>query len=49
VRIGLIGAGEAGEHHAKGYECLKDIVEVVAVCDLDVEKANDFAERKGLQ
>lgn len=47
MRIGLIGAGEAGEHHARGYECLKDIVEVAAVCDLDAEKAKDFADRLG--
>jgi predicted dehydrogenase len=47
VRVGLIGAGEAGEHHAKGYEYLKDVVEVAAVCDLDTEKAKDFADRLG--
>jgi UDP-N-acetylglucosamine 3-dehydrogenase len=47
VRVGIIGAGEAGEHHARGYERLKDIVDVVAVCDLEEEKAKDLTDRLG--
>ena len=38
-RVGLIGCGGMGSFHAKCYEALKDLATVVAIADLDEEKA----------
>ena len=46
VRVGVIGAGIFGEHHAAVFSAL-DAVELVGVCDLDVERAKDMAARYG--
>lgn len=47
IRIGLVGTGGIGNHHAKTYEPIEG-VELVAVCDVVKSKANDFAERWGV-
>jgi predicted dehydrogenase len=46
VRVGVIGAGIFGEHHAAVYSAL-DAVELVGVCDLQAERAKDMAARYG--
>ncbi len=46
MRVGVIGAGIFGEHHAAVYSAL-DGVELVGVCDLQAERARDMAARFG--
>lgn len=42
IRLGLIGAGAMGAHQAKKFKRI-DGCELVAVCDLDAERASRFA------
>lgn len=44
LRIGLIGCGGMGTTHAIAYTGLKDMVEVVAVADLDPKRAQEKAK-----
>lgn len=44
VRVGIIGAGGISELHTQGYQKLEN-VELVAVCDLDEEKARNYANK----
>ncbi len=44
LRVAIIGCGKAAERHLKIYQALRDEVEVVAVSDLDLEKAKLFAD-----
>ncbi|PIU42279.1 MAG: UDP-N-acetyl-D-glucosamine dehydrogenase [Candidatus Omnitrophica bacterium CG07_land_8_20_14_0_80_42_15] len=44
VRIGVIGVGSLGVHHARIYSRL-DGVELVGVCDINVKKANQIARK----
>lgn len=44
LRVGVIGAGIFGEHHAAVFASLPS-VELVTVCDLQAERAKDLAER----
>ena len=46
VRTGVVGVGTLGRHHARLYtEC--DGVELVGICDVDVETANSVADELG--
>lgn len=47
VKVGLIGCGSMGSNHANCYEALKERVQLVAIADLDQEKAKGVAERFG--
>ena len=47
VKIGLVGTGGIGNHHAKTYEPIEG-VEIVAVCDIFRKKALQYAERWGV-
>ena len=46
-KVGIIGTGGIAEFHMAGYKAHPD-VEVVALCDLDVEKAKRFGVRLGV-
>ena len=45
LRIGIIGAGSISHFHMVGYQANSDIAEVTAVCDLNLERAQDFAKK----
>ncbi len=45
-RVGIIGGGRMGTHHARGY-ALNPATEVVAVADIDDENRQLFSERFG--
>jgi len=44
LKLCIIGCGKAAEKHLKIYQTLKDEVQVVAVADLDLNKAISFAK-----
>lgn len=44
LRIGIIGAGSISHFHMVGYQANSDIAEVTAVCDLNLERAQEFAK-----
>ncbi len=48
LRMGVVGCGWQGESHAKCIAALPN-AELVAVCDIDTEKAKRIAERYGAQ
>ena len=47
VRVGLVGLGLVADSHIKAYQANKD-AEVVAVCDLDAERAKFVADKYGI-
>ena len=44
VKVGVIGVGYLGQHHARIYSEIEE-AELVAVVDINKEKANAFAEK----
>jgi predicted dehydrogenase len=42
IRVAILGAGIGAEHLA-AYRKLPDVFEVVAICDLDIQRATDIA------
>ena len=44
LKIGVVGAG-IGRAHLRGYQELKNQVEVVALCDLNETRLNDVADQ----
>jgi predicted dehydrogenase/sugar phosphate isomerase/epimerase len=46
LRVGIIGAGNAGQMHGPGYRCLRG-VEVVGVIDVQAQRARRLARRLG--
>jgi len=44
IKIGVIGTGSLGMHHARIYSNLKD-VELVGVCDIDAKKVRKIAKK----
>lgn len=49
IRIGIIGTGGIAHVHADAYQKQNGRVEFVACCDLDIKKAEKFAEKFGFQ
>lgn len=47
LRIGIIGLGIISDAHVEGCAAMRDIADVVAVCDLDEAKARAVADRFG--
>ncbi len=47
LRIAMIGCGGISKTHLKGYCNMRDLVELVAFCDLIPERASDNANRYG--
>jgi predicted dehydrogenase len=46
VKIGVVGVGSLGQHHARIYSELPD-VELVGIFDVDIERAKALAEQHG--
>lgn len=47
LRVGIIGAGSISKCHMEAYQRLEQ-VEVVAVCDINEERANEYAKEYGI-
>lgn len=47
LKIGIIGTGNIAQQHASGYQLLED-VEIVACCDLNRDRAEEFAKRNNI-
>ena len=47
IRVGIIGAGEVAGHHLRGYLQAGDSAQVIAVADVDVQRAHRYADRVG--
>jgi predicted dehydrogenase len=45
VKLGVVGVGHIGHYHAEKYSQLSDVVDLVAVCDIDQTRADDFARK----
>ena len=43
LKVGIIGCGGISHAHMGGYKAIPELVEVVACCDLDGEKAKNYA------
>ena len=48
LKVGIIGCGGISNSHMSGYKALGDAVEVVACCDINFEKAQEYAARYGI-
>lgn len=48
-KVCLVGCGERGAFHAEGFQKNSDRFELVAVCDLNVERLNAFAKKFGIE
>ncbi|MCB0197542.1 MAG: Gfo/Idh/MocA family oxidoreductase [Anaerolineae bacterium] len=44
LKVGVVGSG-IGQSHIESYQTLPDMFDVVALCDLDQERAGDVAEK----
>lgn len=49
IHAGLIGCGWISERHVLGYLANSDLVDVVAVCDTEKNRANEIAKRLGVK
>lgn len=49
MRVGVVGVGEMGQHHARVYSELSDDfdLELIGIADNDVERAEEIAEEYG--
>ncbi|MBQ7688897.1 MAG: Gfo/Idh/MocA family oxidoreductase [Clostridia bacterium] len=47
-KVGIIGCGGISHSHLHGYRALSDRVEITACCDIDEEKAKEYAKRNGI-
>ena len=48
LRVAIIGNGNISNYHVAGYKALPHLCEVVACCDIDLEKAKNYAARYGI-
>lgn len=48
LRVGIIGTGGIALAHATGYEQAADLAQMTACCDIDIEKAKNFAKAHGI-
>src|SRR5688500_698350 len=49
LKIGLIGCGNIAPAYVRGCGLFPDVIELVACADLDDARAQQFAEKHGLQ
>jgi predicted dehydrogenase len=49
LRVGVIGVGALGQHHARIYASLKNDVEMVGVCDTDEARGKEIARKNGTE
>lgn len=47
IRVGIVGAGEIAGAHIRGYLQAADRAQVVAIADVDAERAQRYADRVG--
>lgn len=47
IKTAIVGAGLWANEHARIYNEMKD-VECVAICDINAQRANEFAQRNGI-
>ena len=45
LRVGIIGAGNISHCHMAGYQALGDAVEVIAACDIDEKKLDEYCKQ----
>lgn len=45
IKVGIIGTGGISNCHMGGYKALPELVDVVAVCDIDEEKVKKYAAK----
>ena len=45
LRVGVVGVGHLGQHHARIYSELKNDVELVAISDIDEKRAQEIAKK----
>jgi predicted dehydrogenase len=48
IRVGVVGVGALGQHHARVYASLPD-VQLAGVCDRNVDRGGEVARRHGCQ
>jgi predicted dehydrogenase len=48
LRVGVVGVGHLGQHHARVYSEL-DECELIGVCDIDTERGKQIAARYDTQ
>ena len=48
LRVGIIGTGNISHCHMAGYKKYKDLVDVVAACDIDENKLNAYCKQYGI-
>lgn len=48
LRIAIIGTGGISNNHTNGYKAIPEKCEIVAVCDLDENKAKNYAAHYGV-
>ncbi len=47
LKIGIVGCGNIADNHVRAYQSI-DNVEVTAVCDVDIDRAQGFATARGI-
>ena len=47
LRVGVVGAG-IGRSHVRGYQAVPERFELLALCDIDAERARPIAEEHGI-
>ena len=47
VKVGVVGVGGMGSAHCKGSQTIEE-VDLVAVCDIDPERAKEIGEQFGV-
>lgn len=45
IKVGIIGTGSISNLHMKGYLNLPDAAEVIACCDINLERAKEYAKK----
>ncbi|QDY70891.1 Gfo/Idh/MocA family protein [Qingshengfaniella alkalisoli] len=48
IKVGVVGAG-VGRSHVEAYNALPDQYEVIAICDLNEERAREAADAQGVE
>ena len=48
LKVGIIGTGIIGKSHVRGYQSMRDDVEIVAVADIDESEAQRVAQEYGI-
>ena len=49
IRFGILGCGTIGDVHARAIRELSDDAELIALCDVSEERANEYAKKYGVK